>query len=230
MEKNSHDVGVLLTVDVIGKTLYSHSAARHGKLVKLYIRKVGYTHTEYETSNGEKGMFATGNQGKGGKNWEAVSFSVAKAVALKHLEKKVHCMREQLKQAENEKNKINRTYPDFKDRLCEDPDNSVTISSSMETKDGVFDEFYDKRFPPEGFKYPELGCQVISLANYSVVNELTIPAGAVGKITCIRLPGTFASDPGYIGCGMYFKEIASRYIKGIIVPWDLMTYFKFQYN
>lgn len=77
-----HDVGVLLTKDVVGKTLYSHYAACQGKIVKLFITEVGYTHTSFETADGRTGSFCTGNQGKGARNWEAIDFELAQKKAL----------------------------------------------------------------------------------------------------------------------------------------------------
>ena len=47
-----HEAGVLLTADIVGKTLYSHSAACEGRLVKLFITEVGYTHTSFRRKKG----------------------------------------------------------------------------------------------------------------------------------------------------------------------------------
>lgn len=79
-----HEVGELLTKEIVGKTLYSHVAACKGKMVKLFITEVGYTHTSYETEDGKVGSFVTGSQGKGARNWEAISFELAKKEALRY--------------------------------------------------------------------------------------------------------------------------------------------------
>lgn len=75
---DNHEVGVLLTPDIVGKKLYSHQAACKGRLVSLFVDEVGYTHTKYHTEDGENGDFCTGNCGKGGKNWEAINLDTAK--------------------------------------------------------------------------------------------------------------------------------------------------------
>lgn len=73
-----HECGVLLTQKVVGTTLYSHGAACRGRLVKLFVMSVGWTHTRYKLEgNDEEGFFCTGNQGQGAKNWEAVDLQIA---------------------------------------------------------------------------------------------------------------------------------------------------------
>ncbi len=82
--KQDDSVGVLLTADVVDKTLYSHSAACQGQMLKLFVTNIGFTHTDYKTETGITGSLATGNQGKGARNWEIISFELAKAEALKY--------------------------------------------------------------------------------------------------------------------------------------------------
>ena len=107
---------------------------------------------------------------------------------------------------------------------------TITVSSSTKTDDGERDEFFDKRVPPDGFAYPRVGTKVTVMVNYETpaVRELILPAGACGIVTCVRKPGSFKDNPGYIGCGVAFPEISHVYMHGgLIVPWDRIRYFSF---
>lgn len=102
-----------------------------------------------------------------------------------------------------------------------------TITPSLRNSDGVMDEFYDTRQPPEGFRYPESGTEVIALCNYGLRH---IPAGSRGVVTGVRMPGTHKSHHGYVGCLMYFGTVWKGHSRdGRVIPWDCMEAFEFLY-
>jgi hypothetical protein len=220
-----HDVGVLLTPEVIGKTLYSHSAACAGKLLKLFITEMDSSHIEFETENGETGTFCVDTQGDKRKNWEAVSFFTAKRVAELYWEERVSESIRILTAAKAQLAGTRNQHPSLDDFLsAEDPNPQLTVSPSCYTADGELDEFHLKSFPPAGFVFPDKGTRVIAMVNYQIC-DFMIPAGTIGEVAENRTPGIDCH--GYVGCVMYFENLKSATRGGLVVPWDMVGYFKF---
>jgi hypothetical protein len=107
-----------------------------------------------------------------------------------------------------------------------------TITPSLRNADGVMDEFYDTRNPPEGFLYPEQGTEIIALCNYGQEygSGTYVPAGTRGIVTGIRAPGTHKKHHGYVGCVAYFGEIQKSHPAGTVIPWDCMEAFEFLHH
>ena len=70
--------GVLMSPDKQGMFFYSHSAAREGRLVRVKIVEVGYTHVRCQHEDRTKDTsFTVGNRGRGGRNWEVIDLELA---------------------------------------------------------------------------------------------------------------------------------------------------------
>lgn len=110
-----------------------------------------------------------------------------------------------------------------------DINHKKTVTPSLRNADGVMDEFYDTRHPPEGFVYPEQGTEIVALCNYGQEygSSAYVPAGTRGVVTGIRAPGTHKRHHGYVGCVVYFGVIQKLHPAGMVIPWDCMEAFKF---
>lgn len=76
IERNA--CGVFMSPNLNGTFFYSHSAAREGRLVKVKIVEVGYTHVtcQHDDLRDEK-HYSVGNCGRGGRNWEVIDLELA---------------------------------------------------------------------------------------------------------------------------------------------------------
>lgn len=77
-EIERHACGVFMSPNLEGTFFYSHGAAKEGRLVKVKIVKVGYTHVQCQHEDRrEESHFSVGNCGKGGRNWEVIDLEFA---------------------------------------------------------------------------------------------------------------------------------------------------------
>lgn len=75
-EQNAH--GVYISPNLEGAFFYSYSAAKEGRLVRLKIVKVGYTHITIQREDlPHEDNFGVGNCGKGGRIWEVINLALA---------------------------------------------------------------------------------------------------------------------------------------------------------
>lgn len=103
-------------------------------------------------------------------------------------------------------------------------DYTKTVFPNSKTPEGIRDEFYDRRHPPEGFRYPELGTKVVARCNYGHQDAFAvIQAGTKGVVKGNRMPGTHHEHHGDVGCCINFGVFE------IVIPWDCVSAFEFLY-
>lgn len=74
-----HESGVLLTKQIIGQMLYSHSAACQGKLIVLTIDKIEGHQVFYHLEDGKSHVFIIADAKNGDRVWEAIDQATAYA-------------------------------------------------------------------------------------------------------------------------------------------------------
>ncbi len=77
-ENSEHACGAVLTEQQVGKTFFSHAAAKEGVLVKITLIDVGHTHTRIKYEDSDKTTRTLCNDGHGTcQNWEVINLALA---------------------------------------------------------------------------------------------------------------------------------------------------------
>ncbi len=112
-----HKAGALLTPARIGQVFYSYSAACQGRLEKLILRRIGWTHIDCQSETGKWiTNFLGGNQCKDGRNWEIIELDTAKAIAFRFLEGKDAELQRTLTATQDEMNAVRVTIAKMKEK------------------------------------------------------------------------------------------------------------------